>query len=358
MEEATSGHGLDVIVSQVDDERRATVAKLIDLLRGTGPDAAKVRACYLVGVLGDLSVADALIANLDLDYSPSSLDDHKITVRLIYGTPCEAALFGFGPAIMDRLVEVVANPESLCQRDRGLWLLYTIANAQAEGHAAAQDEVRIILLRAKAKAESGEATRLESALGALESRRWFGTCARVVHEEGNKEPAHLPVNSLDRTAERLRAAKSPTELDGIMYGVEDERKELIASLLELLETSTSMLAKARACYLLGQFHPQGDQRLIDNAGLEWVGGRVRYPCEEALAKAWPSGPWMVMAALAAEHDPVRRERLVGLMIRWYGGAGAAARLADRMHRLKDLDEVLMLSQALAIAEAYGKRHGE
>ncbi len=352
-----SGHQLDAIVAELDGERRATGAQLVEILRGKEPDAIKIRACYLVGVLGDSSAADALIHNLEIGYIPSNLDDNKITTRLLTDSPCASALLLFGPAIRDRLVKVIADPESPCQRAQALSVLLAMAGSEGVNPAAAHIEVGQVLRCAKSKASGREATGLQAALDAWESGQWSIICSkRVVHEEGLREGPHLRVDELDRTAVRLETAKSAVELGGIMNGVEDERRSMMASLIALLDTSAVAAVKARACHLLGQFHAPGDQRLIDNMGLEWAGGRERYPCEEALAKAWHSSPPFVMSALAAGDDSVKRERLVGLMIGWYGGSGAAARLAQAIHRYTDPAAALRLSQALAVAEAYAKQH--
>ena len=351
-----SGHQLDAIVAELDGERRATVAQLVEILRGKDPDATKIRACFLLGTLGDHSAEDALIENLDIVHRPYT--PRKVSWRnALNRSPCATALLAYGPPIRDSVIQVIKNPQSPCARDQALWILYAIASSQTATDRAAQVQVVQILRRAEGSAKDIEKMRLEASVESLDSHPWYHTlCDRRVLEEQPEPAPHLAMGDLDRTAARLRVAKSPEELDGIVYGVEDQRQTMVESLLALLETQAAAPVKARACYLLGQFHTAADQRLADNVGLEWTGGTERYPCQEALARAWATGPAVVLSSLAEEGNEMKRQHLVDLMIGWYGGAGAATRLADAMQKRSGLPAA-RLKQAMLIAEAYAKQYG-
>lgn len=343
---------LDKIVSGTEEERRAAVAKLVDVLRSSSPDAVKVRACYLGGALGDSTVVGTLLQNIDIGYIGSALDDHKINTRRLGPAPCADALLQFGRAITGDLVRVAEESENPCRREEALSLLLVLHESEGNSLVAAQAEVEEVLRRAKARAQAGEAVRLQTAMDAWSSGAWSVICSqRVVRDDSLQDGPHLRVTDMGATAGRLREARSPIELDGIMNGVEDARLDLVKSLRHLIDSASTPAVRARACYLLGQFHASASQELMDNVDLEWIGGLERYPCREALVKAWASGPPWVMNALAATDDPAKRGRLVGILVTWWGSDGAAARLVKWKDRARDSMTAGRLGAALAVAQA-------
>jgi PKD repeat protein len=351
---ATNARQMDAIAAELENERRAMVGQLVAILRGESPDATKIRACILLGAFGDDSAEGALSENLDLVHLPSS---DRISMS-VDPAPCATALLTYGPAVRENLVKVIEDSQNACGRLRALWILYVIASSQVSTDEAAQFQVNQMLHRAMENANEGEKTMLESALESLATHpSWNRGCRRFVQDQEPERAPHLGVTELGRTAERLRAAKSQKDLDGIVSGVEDERRGLVESLLALFETQAAAPVKVRACYLLGQFHANGDKRLVENVALEWQGGRERYPCQEALARAWATAPAVVLGGLTDEEDEARRGRLVDLMIGWYGGAGTVQRLTAELSK-ETGPKAARLKQALAIAETYARKHGK
>jgi hypothetical protein len=356
---ATTAQELDSIVEQVEAERRRAAANLVGLLREDRSSMIKARACYLLGVLGDLADADALIENIEVGYDLSVMERHMI--GLLGPFPCAEALFSFGNPIRERVVRLIATTDGDCKQDLGVFVLSGSARGDFTPAKEVDDEVRRILRDGISKDADDSAKRLQRALDRVGTRSWPPfRCHYAEPEADERHVDRSPSQPVDfeSIADRLRATKSRGERDGILREVVAERHYLLTTLDALLRGPSATAVKARACFLLGQFHvwPVDDQ-LIEHVDLEWVGGRQRYPCEVALIKSGKAGDRRVVSDLARDDDPVKREHLVGVMISWYGGARVVARLKEAMSKEEGAG-AKRLAEALKLAEAQAEKHGD
>jgi hypothetical protein len=353
LESAATAQELDSIVAEAEGARQKTTAKPIDLLQEkSSSELVKAHACYLLEGLGDLSAVDSLIQNIDVGFRSPGFDEHRIYP--IDPWPCSGALVRLGNAIRDRVVRLIATTESACKRDLGLNVLMSVASADGAGAASQAEEVEGILRNAMPRAGQLESQRLQAALGSVANRSWSPLHCPVKEpepEERHEKVPHFPGGDLDIAAVRLSLAKSREEMEGIVFDIDDQRRSLLSSLDAVIRQSRVTSVKARACFLLGQFHVWlGDQQLVENVDLEWAGGRERYPCEEALIKGGRGGDRSVMSYLARTDDLAQGGHLVHVMISWYGGARVAARLKEAMGKAEG-ESTKRLAEALKIAQA-------
>jgi hypothetical protein len=171
LEMATGTHELDAVVNQVEATRQRVEAGFIDLLRGSDSSAIKARACYILGLIGDEAAADALIANIDLEFHSAQLEDMRISRYTRF--PCALALGSLGKGALKPTVELLATSDSSCKQDLGLDVLDAISG---------QDGAAEILRDAVARKRGTESKRLQKALGILEGRHRQLSCT------GKNEP--------------------------------------------------------------------------------------------------------------------------------------------------------------------------
>lgn len=352
---AANTQEMDALVNKAEQERRAAASRLTDLLGSAISDDVRIRACYLVGVLGDAASVDALTPLLDLGYFPNRHAEHKLTVHPLEGYTCGAALVQLSlPVVKDRLVGVIEHPANICQRDQALWLLNYLESSGHLHTAAAEPEVEDDLRAAELSAGREGTAELEAARAAFRARKYVMNC-RIVAGDAPPAPRHVPVEKLENTVERLRSAKSRDDLDGITYGVEDLRQAVLKSLFGVLRSSAPGPIKGRACFLLGQFHAPGDELLIANVSVDWPDGRDRHPCEAALAQTWVTSSPYVMTALATVDDPEARQRLARIVVGWWGSAGAAERIKEYINNSRSPRMTQRLTEALTLIDSsHGK----
>jgi hypothetical protein len=156
---------------------------------------------------------------------------------------------------------------------------------------------------------------------------------------------------LESAAAHLRETRSAEALDAVVDKVENDRIYLVESLRALLHKSSQNMLKARACFLIGQFHGlRASDELINNVDVEWTGGRERYPCRDALIKSGRQADRFVLMRLAVDDDPARRGHLVRVIVSWYGRTGGIAKLQEAI-RGEGVAGAKRLADAVKIAQA-------